>query len=151
MTCFRNTHSILTVSSLYVTCVLLFPFRLVCPPEQRAHCAICADRIWGLGRQGYKCINCKLLVHKKCHKLVTVECGRQMIQVRNMTINVPIHWMLKSGCLTCILLNQCSVSVIILDGKCFCLGTSDACNTIKSNRPNWTHRLDTFFFRHTHF
>ncbi|CAB1317072.1 unnamed protein product, partial [Coregonus sp. 'balchen'] len=48
--------------------------------NRRAHCAICTDRIWGLGRQGYKCINCKLLVHKKCHKLVTVECGRQMIQ-----------------------------------------------------------------------
>ncbi|KAK5889292.1 hypothetical protein CesoFtcFv8_015308 [Champsocephalus esox] len=48
--------------------------------NRRAHCAICTDRIWGLGRQGYKCINCKLLVHKKCHKLVTVECGRPMIQ-----------------------------------------------------------------------
>lgn len=149
MICFRNTHSILTVS-LCVTCVLLFPFRLVCPHEQRAHCAICADRIWGLGRQGYKCINCKLLVHKKCHKLVTVECGRQMIQVRNMTINVPINWILKRGCLICILLNQCSVSVIILDGKCFCLGTSDACTTIKSIRPNWTPRLETFSFRHAH-
>uniref|UniRef100_A0AAZ3NPG3 protein kinase C n=1 Tax=Oncorhynchus tshawytscha TaxID=74940 RepID=A0AAZ3NPG3_ONCTS len=41
--------------------------------NRRAHCAICTDRIWGLGRQGYKCINCKLLVHKKCHKLVSVE------------------------------------------------------------------------------
>uniref|UniRef100_A0A672KEX2 protein kinase C n=1 Tax=Sinocyclocheilus grahami TaxID=75366 RepID=A0A672KEX2_SINGR len=41
--------------------------------NRRAHCAICTDRIWGLGRQGYKCINCKLLVHKKCHKLVIVE------------------------------------------------------------------------------
>uniref|UniRef100_A0A673MS27 Protein kinase C n=1 Tax=Sinocyclocheilus rhinocerous TaxID=307959 RepID=A0A673MS27_9TELE len=48
--------------------------------NRRAHCAICTDRIWGLGRQGYKCINCKLLVHKKCHKLVIVECGRQVIQ-----------------------------------------------------------------------
>ncbi|XP_051767689.1 protein kinase C iota type [Ctenopharyngodon idella] len=48
--------------------------------NRRAHCAICTDRIWGLGRQGYKCINCKLLVHKKCHKMVTVECGRQVIQ-----------------------------------------------------------------------
>uniref|UniRef100_A0A8C6WZK6 protein kinase C n=1 Tax=Neogobius melanostomus TaxID=47308 RepID=A0A8C6WZK6_9GOBI len=36
--------------------------------NRRAHC-------------GYKCINCKLLVHKKCHKLVTVECGRPMLQV----------------------------------------------------------------------
>lgn len=47
---------------------------------QRAHCAICTDRIWGLGRQGYKCINCKLLVHKKCHKLVNIECGRHTLQ-----------------------------------------------------------------------
>uniref|UniRef100_A0A8C9Q5J5 protein kinase C n=1 Tax=Spermophilus dauricus TaxID=99837 RepID=A0A8C9Q5J5_SPEDA len=44
-----------------------------------AHCAICTDRIWGLGRQGYKCINCKLFVHKKCHKLVTIECGRHSL------------------------------------------------------------------------
>uniref|UniRef100_A0A3Q2VJH9 protein kinase C n=1 Tax=Haplochromis burtoni TaxID=8153 RepID=A0A3Q2VJH9_HAPBU len=51
--------------------------------NRRAHCAICTDRIWGLGRQGYKCINCKLLVHKKCHKLATVECGRPMIHVRS--------------------------------------------------------------------
>ncbi|XP_035190062.1 protein kinase C iota type isoform X1 [Oxyura jamaicensis] len=48
--------------------------------NRRAHCAICTDRIWGLGRQGYKCINCKLLVHKKCHKLVTIECGRHTLQ-----------------------------------------------------------------------
>uniref|UniRef100_A0A8C7J9V2 protein kinase C n=1 Tax=Oncorhynchus kisutch TaxID=8019 RepID=A0A8C7J9V2_ONCKI len=41
--------------------------------NRRAHCAICTDRIWGLGRQGYKCINCKLLVHKKCHKLVSPQ------------------------------------------------------------------------------
>uniref|UniRef100_A0A8C3UZ58 Protein kinase C iota type n=1 Tax=Catharus ustulatus TaxID=91951 RepID=A0A8C3UZ58_CATUS len=48
--------------------------------NRRAHCAICTDRIWGLGRQGYKCINCKLLVHKKCHKLVNTECGRHTLQ-----------------------------------------------------------------------
>uniref|UniRef100_A0A8B9KZM0 protein kinase C n=1 Tax=Astyanax mexicanus TaxID=7994 RepID=A0A8B9KZM0_ASTMX len=59
--------------------------------NRRAHCAICTDRIWGLGRQGYKCINCKLLVHKKCHKLVTVECGRQMIQVRHEPESNPAH------------------------------------------------------------
>ena len=63
------------------------------PPRgagQRAHCAICTDRIWGLGRQGYKCINCKLLVHKKCHKLVTVECGRQVIQVRALSLSLCV-------------------------------------------------------------
>ncbi|KAM5256053.1 LOW QUALITY PROTEIN: protein kinase C iota type-like [Ctenodactylus gundi] len=47
--------------------------------NRHAHCAICTDRIWGLGRQGYKCINCKLLIHKKCHKLVTTECGQHSL------------------------------------------------------------------------
>ncbi|EHB03425.1 Protein kinase C iota type [Heterocephalus glaber] len=41
-----------------------------------AHCTVCTDCIGGLGHQVYKCVNCKLLVHKKCHKLVTVECGQ---------------------------------------------------------------------------
>lgn len=41
---------------------------------QRAFCAYCNDRIWGLGRQGFKCIQCKLLVHKKCHKAVNKPC-----------------------------------------------------------------------------
>ncbi|KAG8193805.1 hypothetical protein JTE90_029539 [Oedothorax gibbosus] len=42
--------------------------------NRRAYCAFCVDRIWGLGRQGFKCVNCKLLVHKKCHKLIKVSC-----------------------------------------------------------------------------
>ena len=42
---------------------------------QKAVCEFCQDRIWGLGRQGYKCIQCKLLVHKRCHKLVKFACG----------------------------------------------------------------------------
>jgi len=45
--------------------------------SQTAACAFCRDRIWGLGRQGYKCNLCKLLVHKKCHKLVIIECQGQ--------------------------------------------------------------------------
>ncbi|KAJ6660987.1 hypothetical protein lerEdw1_017007 [Lerista edwardsae] len=55
--------------------------------NRRAHCAICTDRIWGLGRQGYKCINCKLLVHKKCHKLVSIECGRHAIPPEPMPMD----------------------------------------------------------------
>lgn len=43
--------------------------------NRRAFCAFCADRIYGLGRQGFKCINCKLMVHKKCHKLIRVACS----------------------------------------------------------------------------
>ncbi|KRZ07199.1 Protein kinase C iota type [Trichinella zimbabwensis] len=42
--------------------------------NRRAICAICRDRIWGLGRQGFRCVTCKLAVHKKCHKLVKLSC-----------------------------------------------------------------------------
>lgn len=47
---------------------------------QRAFCAFCQDRIWGLGRQGFKCIQCKLLVHKKCHKLVQKPCSNEHVE-----------------------------------------------------------------------
>lgn len=43
--------------------------------NRRAFCALCKVRIWGLGRQGFKCIQCKLLVHKKCHKAVNIPCS----------------------------------------------------------------------------
>lgn len=45
--------------------------------SRKAICAYCNDRIWGLGRQGFKCINqdCRLMVHKKCHKLFRTPCG----------------------------------------------------------------------------
>merc|ERR1719225_1034292 len=42
--------------------------------NRRAYCAYCHDRIWGLGRQGFRCNTCKLLIHKKCHKLIRVQC-----------------------------------------------------------------------------
>jgi len=42
--------------------------------NRKAYCAYCHDRIWGLGRQGFKCHQCKLLVHKKCAKLIKVRC-----------------------------------------------------------------------------
>jgi len=42
--------------------------------NRRAYCTFCRDRIWGLGRQGFKCTQCKLLIHKKCHKLIRVGC-----------------------------------------------------------------------------
>uniref|UniRef100_A0A7N4PS54 protein kinase C n=1 Tax=Sarcophilus harrisii TaxID=9305 RepID=A0A7N4PS54_SARHA len=49
--------------------------------NRRAYCGQCSERIWGLGRQGYKCINCKLLVHKRCHILVPLTCKRHMDSV----------------------------------------------------------------------
>lgn len=48
--------------------------------NRRAFCAFCHDRIWGLGRQGFKCIQCKLLVHKKCHKLVQMPCTNEHVE-----------------------------------------------------------------------
>ncbi|KAG8236627.1 hypothetical protein J437_LFUL016459 [Ladona fulva] len=48
--------------------------------NRRAFCAFCQDRIWGLGRQGFKCIQCKLLVHKKCHKLVRRPCSDERVE-----------------------------------------------------------------------
>uniref|UniRef100_A0A0A9ZC39 protein kinase C n=1 Tax=Lygus hesperus TaxID=30085 RepID=A0A0A9ZC39_LYGHE len=48
--------------------------------NRRAFCAFCQDRIWGLGRQGFKCIQCKLLVHKKCHKLVSKPCSNEAVE-----------------------------------------------------------------------
>ncbi|XP_075214411.1 protein kinase C iota type isoform X7 [Lycorma delicatula] len=48
--------------------------------NRRAFCAFCQDRIWGLGRQGFKCIQCKLLVHKKCHKLVQKPCSNEAVE-----------------------------------------------------------------------
>uniref|UniRef100_A0A8C2DIY7 Protein kinase C n=1 Tax=Cyprinus carpio TaxID=7962 RepID=A0A8C2DIY7_CYPCA len=49
--------------------------------NRKAYCGHCSERIWGLGRQGYKCINCKLLVHKRCHKLVPLTCQRHMVSL----------------------------------------------------------------------
>lgn len=51
-----------------------------CRP-QRAYCGQCSERIWGLARLGYRCVNCKLLVHKRCHVLVPLTCQRHMVSV----------------------------------------------------------------------
>ncbi|XP_025033525.1 protein kinase C zeta type isoform X2 [Python bivittatus] len=60
--------------------------------NRRAYCGQCSERIWGLGRQGYKCINCKLLVHKRCHILVPLTCKRHMepqLDDKNDEADVP--------------------------------------------------------------
>ncbi|XP_023204108.1 protein kinase C zeta type isoform X2 [Xiphophorus maculatus] len=46
--------------------------------NRKAYCGHCSERIWGLGGQGYKCISCKLLVHKRCHRLLPQTCQRLM-------------------------------------------------------------------------
>lgn len=53
-----------------------------------AACSLCADRIWGLGRQGYKCLECRLVVHKRCHKLIKKQCGEQ-VQSHHYSSSLP--------------------------------------------------------------
>lgn len=47
--------------------------------NRRVQCFFCNDYIWGLGRQGYRCADCKLCVHKKCHRAVRQPCGDNTI------------------------------------------------------------------------
>lgn len=46
-----------------------------------AYCIICNDLIWGLGRQGFKCTQCKIIVHKKCVKYVRDICTGPTVQL----------------------------------------------------------------------
>ena len=41
-------------------------------------CKVCNDKIWGLGRQGYKCLECKVMVHKRCHRFISSQCDMLM-------------------------------------------------------------------------
>ncbi|CAJ0577920.1 unnamed protein product, partial [Mesorhabditis spiculigera] len=43
--------------------------------NRRIQCAYCHDYVWGIGRQGFRCVDCKICVHKKCHRLVGGPCG----------------------------------------------------------------------------
>lgn len=49
-----------------------------------ALCGVCQDRIWGLGRQGYKCLECKIMVHKRCHKFIKLTCNEILVQQQNL-------------------------------------------------------------------
>ena len=42
-----------------------------------------------MGRQGFKCIQCKLLIHKKCHKLIKISCNTE--QVAALTTPPQVH------------------------------------------------------------
>eukprot|EP00794_Sanderia_malayensis_P015088 gene15088-16644_t len=63
-----------------------------------ATCEICNDMIWGLGRQGARCLTCKITVHKKCHRFVTLECSLVMESMRAPpTPNTMSHSSLPSN------------------------------------------------------
>ena len=50
---------------------------------QVAYCDKCEDRIWGLGRQGYRCELCKMTVHKRCCYFLKPEdvCERHPVRL----------------------------------------------------------------------
>ncbi|CAF1270451.1 unnamed protein product [Adineta steineri] len=50
-----------------------------------AACTVCNDRLWGLGRQGYKCLDCRVLVHKRCVKQLRIVCGTTSPQHTKLT------------------------------------------------------------------
>ncbi|THD20521.1 Protein kinase C [Fasciola hepatica] len=46
--------------------------------NKNAECAYCHGRIWGLGQQGFKCITCRLLLHRRCRGCVQHKCGEPL-------------------------------------------------------------------------
>uniref|UniRef100_A0A0N5C7G8 Protein kinase C-like 3 n=1 Tax=Strongyloides papillosus TaxID=174720 RepID=A0A0N5C7G8_STREA len=41
-------------------------------------CFICSGSIWGITGQGYRCMDCRLCVHKKCHRNVRRICDANL-------------------------------------------------------------------------
>lgn len=47
--------------------------------EQPSFCSHCNEFIFGLGLQGYRCLGCQAVVHKRCHAAVQTKCKNTKI------------------------------------------------------------------------
>ncbi|KAL3319391.1 hypothetical protein Ciccas_001941 [Cichlidogyrus casuarinus] len=52
-----------------------------------ATCIYCNGRIWGLGQQGFKCVICRLILHKRCAAHVNHRCGDRPTEPNRPTQN----------------------------------------------------------------
>ncbi|CAF0966779.1 unnamed protein product [Rotaria sordida] len=42
------------------------------------HCALCDGFIWGLHHQGFECLQCSLVTHKRCHQNIPFWCQKSL-------------------------------------------------------------------------
>ena len=102
-----------------------------------ALCKVCQDRIWGLGRQGYKCLECKIMVHKRCHKFILSQCSeianKQLSQL-NDTNNQYHHQQQQQN--SPFVVNRIDNNNLSTSKTMSSLSTSNSISSLSNNNKN---------------